>query len=49
MFEPKENPGYERLSQDAKDMIVGWLQNEWYQTSTEPRPMLQDASDRNDL
>lgn len=49
MFEPNENPGYERLSQNAKDLIVEWLQNDWYQTSAEPRPMLEESSDRIDL
>ncbi|KAK4456598.1 hypothetical protein QBC42DRAFT_214568 [Cladorrhinum samala] len=34
MFEPKENPGYERLANDARDMITSWLvQNDWYKTS----------------
>ncbi|KAI1129645.1 hypothetical protein F5Y10DRAFT_264027 [Nemania abortiva] len=34
MFEAKENPGYARLSEDAKDLIVAWSKNEWYETST---------------
>lgn len=49
MFEQKENPGYEHLSQNAKGLIVGWLQNDWYETSAEPRPMLEESSDRIDL
>ncbi|KAI1373402.1 hypothetical protein F4677DRAFT_462337 [Hypoxylon crocopeplum] len=34
MFEPKENPGYRKLSEDAKNLIVGWTRNEWYESST---------------
>ena len=34
MFESKENPGYARLSEDAKDLIVAWSKNDWYETST---------------
>ncbi|KAI0431469.1 hypothetical protein F5Y09DRAFT_330293 [Xylaria sp. FL1042] len=34
MFESKENPGYARLSEDAKDLIVTWSKNDWYETST---------------
>ncbi|GAB1320397.1 hypothetical protein MFIFM68171_10607 [Madurella fahalii] len=34
MFEPKENPGYEKLTNDAKDMVTGWLRNDWYETSS---------------
>ncbi|KAI0554989.1 hypothetical protein F4679DRAFT_244871 [Xylaria curta] len=34
MFEAKENPGYARLSEEAKELIVAWSKNEWYETST---------------
>ena len=34
MFEPKENPGYGKMANDAKDMIAGWLKNDWYESST---------------
>ncbi|KAI0971864.1 hypothetical protein F4678DRAFT_79095 [Xylaria arbuscula] len=34
MFEAKENPGYGQLSEDAKDFIVAWSKNDWYETST---------------
>ncbi|KAI1765107.1 hypothetical protein GGR53DRAFT_287588 [Hypoxylon sp. FL1150] len=38
MFEPKENPGYRQLSEDAKHLIVKWSRNDWYETSkTSPR------------
>ncbi|KAH8894912.1 hypothetical protein GQ53DRAFT_715612 [Thozetella sp. PMI_491] len=33
MFEPKENPGYEMLANEAKGMIASWLQNDWYASS----------------
>ncbi|KAI0386076.1 hypothetical protein F5Y04DRAFT_115523 [Hypomontagnella monticulosa] len=34
MFEPKENPGYHKLSEDAKNLIVKWSRNDWYDSST---------------
>ncbi|RWA11857.1 hypothetical protein EKO27_g3252 [Xylaria grammica] len=34
MFEAKENPGYAQLSENAKDLIVSWSKNDWYETST---------------
>ncbi|KAI0199564.1 hypothetical protein F4808DRAFT_461659 [Astrocystis sublimbata] len=34
MFEAKENPGYEQLSEEAKTLIVRWSKNDWYETST---------------
>ncbi len=33
MFEPKENPGYKQLSEDAKNLIVEWSLNGWYESS----------------
>lgn len=35
MFEPKENPGYEKLTDDAARLIAKWTTNEWYESSTE--------------
>ncbi|KAL3964586.1 hypothetical protein ACCO45_001590 [Purpureocillium lilacinum] len=35
MFEPGENPAYEALADNAAGLIEGWLQNEWYETSTQ--------------
>ena len=35
MFEPKDNPGYDRLSEDAKSLIASWAKNDWYETSSE--------------
>jgi hypothetical protein len=43
MFEAKENPGYEELTQEATGLIRGWLQNEWYETSSQPMPMLEEG------
>ncbi|KAK8049897.1 hypothetical protein PG994_011627 [Apiospora phragmitis] len=34
MFEPEENPGYSQLSDDAKNLIVKWAKNDWYETSS---------------
>jgi hypothetical protein len=41
MFEPKENPNYETLSRDAATLIADWLQNDWYASSAEDKPMLE--------
>lgn len=34
MFEPKENPGYEKLSNDAAELIAKWT-NDWSEDSTD--------------
>jgi hypothetical protein len=44
MFEEKETPGYERLVQTAKELVVGWLHNDWYETSAESRPLLEEGT-----
>ncbi|KAK3990227.1 hypothetical protein QBC44DRAFT_325919 [Cladorrhinum sp. PSN332] len=49
MFEPKENPGYEKLANDARDMITSWLQNDWYASSsseTKTKPTNADETVR---
>ncbi|KAK4146165.1 uncharacterized protein C8A04DRAFT_10067 [Dichotomopilus funicola] len=33
MFQPKDNPGFERLANEARDMVAGWLRNDWYESS----------------
>uniref|UniRef100_A0A8H7NAM2 Uncharacterized protein n=2 Tax=Bionectria ochroleuca TaxID=29856 RepID=A0A8H7NAM2_BIOOC len=43
MFEPKENPDYETLSETAKTLIAEWVSKEWYETSEEPKPLLEQA------
>ena len=43
MFEEKENPGYETLSQDAKRLIVKWSRNSWYESSFEDHGKLDEA------
>jgi hypothetical protein len=35
MFEPKENPGYQKLANDARDMVASWLRNDWYESSSD--------------
>lgn len=35
MFEPKENPGYDKLSNTAAELIAKWTRNDWYESSTE--------------
>ncbi|KAF5024007.1 hypothetical protein F66182_3953 [Fusarium sp. NRRL 66182] len=44
MFTPRENPGYNKLVQDATEVIHEWLQNEWYETSAEDPLLLEEAS-----
>lgn len=43
MFTPRENPEYNKLAQDATEVIRGWLQNGWYETSVEEPLLLEDA------
>lgn len=35
MFEPKENPGYEKLANGAAELISKWSSNDWYESSTD--------------
>ncbi|KAB5570308.1 hypothetical protein GE09DRAFT_702910 [Coniochaeta sp. 2T2.1] len=37
MFEPSENPGYEKLVRDAASMVKNWLNNDWYEDSSKDR------------
>ena len=34
MFYPKDNPGYHSMSEMARDLIVEWSSNDWYETAT---------------
>ncbi|KAK4106379.1 hypothetical protein N658DRAFT_490995 [Parathielavia hyrcaniae] len=34
MFEPQDNPGYQKLAIEARDMVVSWLRNDWYESSS---------------
>ncbi|KAF2728027.1 hypothetical protein EJ04DRAFT_581629 [Polyplosphaeria fusca] len=36
MFEPKNNPGYYSMSEHAKETIMEWASNEWYEESDGP-------------
>lgn len=49
MFTPKENPGYNQLTQDATGVIFEWLQNEWYETSAKDPLLLEEAPSSEDL
>ncbi|KAF2126995.1 hypothetical protein P153DRAFT_74599 [Dothidotthia symphoricarpi CBS 119687] len=33
MFEPRNNPGYYTLSETAKEKLIEWAENEWYEES----------------
>lgn len=35
MFEPKDNPGYDKLINDAAQLISKWTMNDWYASSTD--------------
>ena len=48
MFTPRENPGYNKLTQDAAGVIHSWLQNDWYETSAEEPLLLKEASSPED-
>ncbi|KAL0932028.1 uncharacterized protein CTRU02_212981 [Colletotrichum truncatum] len=45
MFDPKQNPGYESLKQDAAALIAQWTKNDWYETSAEDRPAIKEAGE----
>ncbi|GJC90164.1 hypothetical protein ColLi_13002 [Colletotrichum liriopes] len=45
MFEAKMNPGYDKLKQDAADLIAQWTRNEWYEASEEDRPAIKEAGE----
>lgn len=36
MFEPRNNPGYYSMSEQAKETIVEWAENDWYEESEGP-------------
>jgi hypothetical protein len=36
MFEPKNNPGYYSMSEHAKEHLIDWAVNEWYEESEGP-------------
>lgn len=36
MFDPKGNPGYYTLSETAKEKIIEWAENKWYEESEGP-------------
>ncbi|KLU81222.1 hypothetical protein MAPG_00315 [Magnaporthiopsis poae ATCC 64411] len=40
MFEPAQNPGYEKLTTDAAGLIASWTRNEWYESSAEQAGLL---------
>lgn len=42
MFEPKENPGYDKLSHDAASLIAQWSRNDWYEGSSAEEDKVED-------
>jgi hypothetical protein len=45
MFDYKNNPGYAKLIEDAKTLVVGWTKGEWYEGSATPRPAIRQAGE----
>ncbi|KAK7736274.1 hypothetical protein SLS53_007109 [Cytospora paraplurivora] len=43
MFEPTKNPGYEKLSNDAAELIAKWTRNEWYESSFDSAGAIEDT------
>jgi hypothetical protein len=43
MFERKENPGFDRLSREATELIVSWARNDWYETSFESKGAIEES------
>lgn len=48
MFSPKENPGFYVLAETAKEIIIKWVDQGWYQGS-ENKPANGDAKDESNL
>lgn len=42
MFDPKHNPGYQKLLKDAAGFVTKWTTNEWYESSSEPVQEVKD-------
>lgn len=34
MFEPTENPDFDKMAYDARDMVAAWFRNDWYESSS---------------
>ncbi|KAJ4305663.1 hypothetical protein N0V90_001194 [Kalmusia sp. IMI 367209] len=57
MFEPRQNPGYYIMSEHAKEHIIDWATNEWYEdsdgattgVSIEEEEVLVDKPDEEDF
>lgn len=43
MFEPAKNPGYEKLSNDAAELIAKWTRNDWYESSFDSAGAIEDT------
>lgn len=41
MFEPQNNPAYEKLLQDSKNLIAMWVQRDWAEGGHQPRSRSQ--------
>lgn len=48
MFYPKDYPGYYNMSEQAKDLVVRWASNDWYESSTREVDALEMESGAED-
>ncbi|KAG9237741.1 hypothetical protein BJ875DRAFT_438167 [Amylocarpus encephaloides] len=49
MFFPKDNPGFDDLTQRARDLIVRWTRGEWYDSSIEDPKSIKEVEEEMDL
>ncbi|KAF9872642.1 hypothetical protein CkaCkLH20_09821 [Colletotrichum karsti] len=45
MFDAKQNPGFEKLKQDATTLVAQWTKNDWYEASTEDKLAIKEAGE----
>ncbi|KAF4551107.1 Hypothetical protein D9617_14g075630 [Elsinoe fawcettii] len=46
MFTPADNPGYYKMSEQARNLLVGWVDKEWYEGSGEGEEQEEGGEER---